>query len=337
MRTYLDCIPCFVKQALGAARQVTDDEVLIERVMKRVCLAASELSMTESSPVMGQKIHRIIREETGCGDPYAEIKKLSNEMAMRMVDGAKAEIEAAKQVGNEVSGFEVAVRYAIAGNSMDFAIYLEWDEKRLNDSLAVLREKVIDKQAVADLWEAIGKAEKILVLADNAGEIVFDRLLMETLPAKVLPRITYAVKGSAVINDALREDADEVGVSDLVTVIDNGTDAPGTVLEQCSDEFMKAYHEADVVISKGQANYETLRASCEMTCSLSNGSLRKKRISHEPASDCFTGHMTRNDATCSSGCDREVYFLLQVKCPIIGKYVDQGKEVGDWVVQRYRP
>ncbi|QQE10745.1 DUF89 family protein [Planctomycetota bacterium] len=296
MRTYLDCIPCFVKQALGAARQVIDDEQVIERVMKRVCAAVSELSMTESSPEMGQKIHRIIREETGNSDPYAKIKRLSNEMAMRMVDIANSDIESAKHVGNEVDGFEVAIRYAIAGNAMDFAIYLEWDEKRLNDSLAVLKDKFIDRQAVENLWEAIGKAEQILILADNAGEIVFDRLLMETMPTEVLPFITYAVKQSAVINDALKEDADEVGVSELVEVIDNGTDAPGTVLEQCSNKFMKLYREADVVISKGQANYETL---CD--------------------------------------CDREVYFLLQVKCPIIGKYVDSGKEVGDWVVQHYLP
>ena len=108
---------------------------------------------------------------------------------------------------------------------------------------------------MADLKSSIDRASRILYLADNTGEIVFDRLLLEQMPRD---RITFAVKGGPVLNDATREDAEFTGITDLVRVIDNGTDIPGTVLSACSAEFREEFARADLVISKGQGNYETL-------------------------------------------------------------------------------
>ena len=105
------------------------------------------------------------------------------------------------------------------------------------------------------LRRRVQETKSILYLADNAGEIVFDRLLIEQLPRD---RVTVAVKGGPVINDATREDAEAAGLIDLVEVIDNGSDAPGTILEQCSPSFQRRFAEADLVIAKGQGNYETL-------------------------------------------------------------------------------
>jgi uncharacterized protein with ATP-grasp and redox domains len=103
--------------------------------------------------------------------------------------------------------------------------------------------------------DEITEARSILYLADNAGEIVFDRLLIEKMPRE---KITMAVKGGPIINDALWEDAELVGLTEMVKVVDNGSDAAGTVLDTCSDEFRNLFENAEVIISKGQANYETL-------------------------------------------------------------------------------
>ncbi len=103
--------------------------------------------------------------------------------------------------------------------------------------------------------KAISMAKSILYLADNTGEIVFDRLLIEQMPLK---KITLVVKGSPIINDACLVDAQVTGVADLVEVIDNGSDAPGTILAECSEDFKQRFEKADLIIAKGQGNYETL-------------------------------------------------------------------------------
>jgi len=108
---------------------------------------------------------------------------------------------------------------------------------------------------LAEFSRAIAAAERILYLADNAGEIVFDRLLIERLPTE---KVTVAVRGLPVINDATLIDAEYAGITELVEVIDNGSDAPGTILEDCSEAFLERFHAADLIISKGQGNYETL-------------------------------------------------------------------------------
>ena len=251
MRTYMDCIPCFVRQALGALRQITDDEVVIERALKRVLAAASEISVEQSPPAMGKILHRIIREESGSSDPYAEIKVESNKAAMEAMGHVQELIE-----GSEWP-FETACRFAIAGNVMDFGLMTMWDGNKLDEALDAAMGKDIDLQTVKELEDAINKADTILMLGDNAGEIVFDKLLLEQLPNP--EKVTYVVRGGPVINDAVMKDAEDVGIVGLAgEVIDNGNDAPGTVLEQSSDEFRKIFDSADVVISKGQGNYETL-------------------------------------------------------------------------------
>ncbi len=106
--------------------------------------------------------------------------------------------------------------------------------------------------------EAVLSANKILYLGDNSGEIVFDRLLIEQLP---YDKVTYAVRGYPVINDVTMDDAVATGITKLVTVIDNGSDAPGTILDECSDKFKRVFHDADMIISKGQGNYESLSDS----------------------------------------------------------------------------
>ena len=108
---------------------------------------------------------------------------------------------------------------------------------------------------IAEFAQAVEEAEDILYLTDNAGEIVFDRLLLERLSRK---KVTVAVRGRPVINDATKADAEYVGLAKVAKIIDNGSDAPGTILTDCNDDFRRRFERADMVISKGQGNYETL-------------------------------------------------------------------------------
>ena len=150
--------------------------------------------------------------------------------------------------------FDTALRIAIAGNVIDMGIYTDIDERALHDAVSHAMESPVSGD-VHELADAVAGAEDILYLADNASELVFDRILIEQLPPD---DVTVAVRGGPVLNDATKRDAHAAGLTGVVNVIDNGSDAPGTILEDCSPEFRERFDRADVVIAKGQGNYETL-------------------------------------------------------------------------------
>jgi damage-control phosphatase, subfamily I len=147
------------------------------------------------------------------------------------------------------------VRIAIAGNVIDFGVKSNLEESELFETIQECLAEQNTSMQLNDFIEEVNKAEDILFLADNAGEIVFDRLLIERLPVE---KITVAVKGYPVINDATMEDAIRAGLPQIVDVIDNGSDAPGTILESCSQSFRNRFEKADMIIAKGQGNYESL-------------------------------------------------------------------------------
>jgi len=249
MRIYLDCISCFVRQALDAARLATDDEQIHKKVVDQVLRLAVDLDMSQSPPVIGQQIHRLIRSLVGSDDPYYRVKKQFNSLALKLYPDLR------KQIISSNDQIETAIRLAIAGNIIDFGVKSSLSEsevkKTINDSLS----DYLDPEQVQDFKNAVVEAEEILYLVDNAGEIVFDHLLIEQLPVE---KITVVVKGSPVINDATIDDANVVGLGRIVEVIDNGSDGPGTILGTCSQTFRNRFENADLIIAKGQGNYETL-------------------------------------------------------------------------------
>jgi len=249
MRIFLDCIPCFVRQALDSARLATDDEQIHEKVVREVLRLAADLDMSQSPPAIGQKIHQLIRKLIDNTDPYRELKQRFNRLALRMC----AELE--ERVRTSEAPLETAIRLAMAGNIIDLGVKTSIKE---SDIERIIRDSLtadFDNQQIEGFRNAVSRAEKILYLADNAGEIVFDRLLIEQLPAE---KVTVAVKGAPVINDATIEDAKFAGLTEMVEVIDNGSDAPGTILETCSQTFRDRFEDADLIVAKGQGNYETL-------------------------------------------------------------------------------
>ena len=249
MRTYFDCVPCAIRQVLDAVRMTTDDERIHDRVMREALRMALDMDYSESPPARAQRIHRMIRELTGVADPYYDLKRRYNKLAMEMYPAAKEVVERSDDP------LETAVRLAAAGNIIDFGVNSTVSEEKVREAIEQSLEKPLDGQMLEQFREAVSRARKILYLGDNAGEIVFDRLLIEGIGPE---KVTFVVKSGPILNDALIEDAEEVGLSGMVEVIDNGDDAPGTIVDGCSEDFRQRFERADVVVSKGQGNYETL-------------------------------------------------------------------------------
>ncbi len=249
MRIFLDCIPCFIRQALDSAKLVTDDEKIHEQVVRETLRLAADLDMSQNPPAIGQQIHRLIRKLIDNDDPYYELKQQFNRLALKMC----AELE--ERVRTSEDSLETAVRLAIAGNIIDLGVKTSIAESEIEKVIKDCLIVDFDKRQIEDFKNAANQAERILYLADNAGEIIFDTLLIEQLP---MEKVTVVVKGKPVINDATMEDAEFAGLTEKVKVIDNGSDAPGTILESCSEEFRQRFAQADLIIAKGQGNYETL-------------------------------------------------------------------------------
>jgi uncharacterized protein with ATP-grasp and redox domains len=248
VNTYLDCIPCFLRQGIDAARYVTDDHRVHEQIVREILRLAVDLDFKRPPPWVGQLIHRKLRELTGVNDPYREAKSQFNRFAMKILP------ELRSLVNRDTERLFAATQIVVAANVIDLGVNSALSEDQAYRTLCNAHST-----SLAGEWERFREqangAKRILYLADNAGEIAIDRLLMEQLGPQ---RVTLAVRGKAVINDATLDDAYAVGLHEIVEVIDNGSDAPGTILDDCSDAFQKRFHEADLIIAKGQGNFETL-------------------------------------------------------------------------------
>lgn len=248
MNTTLDCISCFVRQTLDASRKVTDDPAIHEQIMREVLRWMSDMDMSLSPPALAQRIHRRLRELTGVADPYREEKDQHNQMALKLLPGLR------EQVAASDDPLMTAAHLAIAGNIIDLGAKSGLHENEVHESLLHAAEKPLEGD-LDSFRDEVAKANRILYLADNCGEIVFDTLLIEQLGPQ---RVTLVVRGRPIINDATLEDAVTAGLDQIVPILENGSDAPGALLDDCSSEFRQAFDSADLIISKGQGNFETL-------------------------------------------------------------------------------
>lgn len=245
MKTYLDCIPCFFKQALFAARAALDDEEKIKQVLDRIGDLVSEIPLHNSPPETGREVYRIVREVTGVNDPFASLKDESIRKALALYPSFKEVVETS---GDPL---ETAVRLAVAGNIIDFGADPDFElEQDIQEALR--REPAINHFDV--LKNKLKGAREILYLADNAGETVFDKIFIEAMAKPVV----YAVRDRPVINDATVEDAIKSGLDEVARIVSSGCDAPGVIPNRCTEEFLDLFQRADLIISKGQGNYETL-------------------------------------------------------------------------------
>ena len=245
MRTYLDCYPCFFQQIIKTSRLMNVDEEKIREIMAAFGRHLSRVHAEAIPPEIGREAYRLIAEMTGVQDPYAEIKKECTRKALSLYPHLK------KKVASAEDRLLTAVKVAIAGNVIDFGAHVHFDLDR------DLEELLSQKLAVGHFQEfrqVLKKARKILYLADNAGETVFDRVLIEEMAKPVV----YAVREKPIINDAVRQDALDAGIDKAAEIVSSGTDAPGTILSLCTERFLQILRSADLIVSKGQGNYEAL-------------------------------------------------------------------------------
>ena len=227
-------------------------------------------------PEIGTSVHQIVREVTGVPDPYQQVKQTATEQALQMLPDLRALLLASDDP------LLTAIRLSIAGNIIDFGLNQDYE-------LWEVVKRVLEADLAIDntlsLRDKLAEVDTILYLSDNAGETVFDRLLIETLTKPV----AYIVRSGPVINDATMADALTAGIDQVADVISNGSQDPGTILSKCSPAFQETFHSAELILAKGMANYETL-----------------------------------------SGVPGPIFFLLQVKCPVISQ--DIGAPVGSAIV-----
>jgi len=284
MKPFSDCIPCYLKQMLSVLRAGGVKEEDIPEMLNKGVLILPELSRDANPAVNSSLAVLEAYSLMNNHDPFKEAKKESNIYAMSIYQELKDMIESSED--KLLAAFKVSC----AGNIIDMGISPDFDIQQALDEILTKEFKVCDYE---DFMGALKSGRKILMLGDNSGEIVFDKLLIEQL-LKRGAEVTYSVKSYPTLNDATMTDAVETGLTELVRVIETGSNYVGATPGSCSPEFREEYMGADIVIAKGQANYESLESTS------------------------LAGDKT--------------FFILRAKCPCIAKHL--GAELGDIVFKR---
>ncbi len=258
MKTYLKCIPCFFKQAIAASIAANADPKKQKQIIDKVCQKVKSFKLTTTPPEMGSYIYGIVREITGNNDPYKKIKHKTNAIAFSVYGKLR------KKVRKSKDPLFTAVRIAIAGNIIDYGAKNFTSTEDEIDRILKSESDVINKEPkrlfnYGAFKKKIRRAKNILYLADNAGEIVFDKLLIEYIAENYKDKkIIIAVKEAPIINDALLEDARYCRMQENAEIVSCGATAPGTIKKFCSKKFLKIFNKSDMIISKGQGNFEAL-------------------------------------------------------------------------------
>ncbi len=229
------------------------EEIKVE-YMQKIMKVFAEAPAKYGSPVIVRTIHKIQEEMLGIKQEYAEIKKRYNAVMMQYED------KVLDHMAKSEDPIKTGIQYAMIGNYIDFGAIINVTEEHLTELLNTPEKFVVDEKQYTELTADLEKAKKLVYLTDNCGEIVMDKLLINQIKHKYPHlEIIVVVRGTEVINDATIEDAMQVGMCDIAKVIPNGSDIAVTWLEEISEEAKAVLDQADVIISKGQGNFETLR------------------------------------------------------------------------------
>mgnify|MGYP003305566842 FL=1 len=252
-RLHHECLSCMTKIHLDKyPKDVTEDEKV--EYMQRVLKVLAEAPDRYGAPVIVRTINEIQDEMFGMKQDYAEIKKHYNQVMLNHEEQVNGKLAVSDDP------VKTGIQYAMIGNYIDFGARINVNEEQLTELLNDSDRFVIDGKQYGELTEDLSNAKKLVYLTDNCGEIVMDKLLIREIKKKYPDlKVTVLVRGEEVINDATMEDAIQVGMNEIAEVIPNGSDIAGTWLEEISEEAKAILEEADVIISKGQGNFETLR------------------------------------------------------------------------------
>jgi damage-control phosphatase, subfamily I len=278
MKSESRCIPCFLSQAQEVLELTGANRDTSLWAMSRILEFLKEADYLVSPPELSMSIHQILREETGNPDPYLALK----EEGTSTVKGLLPRLT---QLMSEAEDpLALAIRIGALGNVIDFGTPARLDIEELVDTVL---DRELDVWDFDEFKEQLDKAQTILVLGDNAGEIILDTFLLKEL-RKLGKTLIYGVRAGPIINDASFPEAEEAGIPELATLISTGSRAPGTLLSQASPELFEALGKVDMLISKGQGNFESLSAEPHL-----------KRHIHPGV---------------------PVFFLLTIKCPVVAEF-----------------
>ncbi|MEA1924166.1 MAG: ARMT1-like domain-containing protein [Pseudomonadota bacterium] len=250
MRTYLDCLPCFMNQIVRVGSLLELSEADCLAMLREFAGRFDEIKLEDPPPKTAITLYNMISRYSGRNDPFKEIKRESTEKALALYPELKKRVKLAS------APLSLAAKFAVAGNVIDFGVASQFD-------LAAEIDRVVDDGAFGhwheeSFFKALEKAEWLLYLGDNTGETVMDRLFIETITKETGTPVSYVVRENPIINDAILEDALAAGLDGCAEIISSGCSAPGTVLDLCHPEFLKLFYDAPLIVSKGQGNYETL-------------------------------------------------------------------------------
>lgn len=253
MKLHIECIPCLLDQCIKVSKLLKLNTETANKMMKDVLIDLGTKDFKNSPPFLSKSLWKVMSKYAGTYDIYKDIKEYYNKELIQMENEIKTIIK------NSSNKLYTALKVAISGNIIDFGAKVEFNK---NDILKKVREinkheLTIDNSTL--LFDKLKDSNTLLYLGDNCGEIVFDKIFIEELK-KNYPnlKIYFAIRGNPVLNDITIIDAEMVGMNEIVEVISNGDSAPGTIINDCSDEFRKIFFDSSVIISKGQGNYETL-------------------------------------------------------------------------------
>jgi len=253
----------------------TEDKKIHETVIKEVMKHLQNISFSDSPPELSREVHAIIKKITKSKDPYKQVKINANKLVKNKYPKLKHMISSAKDP------LLMALKLSIVGNVIDFGTSKRFS---LDEAIDAASSKHFVDVDYPKFKEKLKKSKTVLYLADNTGEIFFDKLLLEKL-STMGKKLTYVVKANPIINDATIEDAKFAEIDKIAKIVegDDGQphSCPGMVLKYASKELIDQLKSSDMVISKGQGNYESL-----------------------------------------SSIDRDIFFLLMVKCPLVARDID---------------
>ncbi len=257
MKVEIECAHCLFYRGYKEILKATDDPNVRSEALKSLFKILSENFSLDAVPsVIGTMRERMIKQITGNPDPFADVKRRSNDVALKALPAAERLIASED---TDYGRFRRACLISIAGNAMEFDI--PWHRFSLDDAVEVAMQNAEADLVIDDIEEAYNlarNASEILYLTDNAGEIVFDMLFIKELK-RLGVNVVVAVKDKPVLNDATLSDAEYVGMHKVADkIITTGNDAMGLILSECSGEFLKYYRSVDLVVAKGMGYAETI-------------------------------------------------------------------------------
>lgn len=256
MKVSAECIPCLLERGYREALRVTcDPEKLMKTMTEILKVICKNFSPQVAPAYLGTLRDRVIKRILS-EDPYRDLKKMANKFALQLLPKFKEEVF--EDIKNYYKCFKKACTVAVAANAIEFDVLgydfkLEEIQRTMEDSSLVL-----ELDDTLQTYDHLKKSKKVLILTDNAGEIVFDCLLAECLKFMGL-KVTVAVKDKPVLNDATLEDAYETGINKVVDELKTiGSDTVGLIWEESSKEIRQTFLDSDLVVAKGMGNYESL-------------------------------------------------------------------------------